>query len=102
MPAIFTAMTSGSIVFFGRNPSIMALVKNQLVGSGYATEGYMEYDELMARLAAGNVSLVVIGGGIEDGPRLKLRDHCEQQGIRVLEHFGGPDQLLENVARALA
>jgi hypothetical protein len=95
-------MTTGSVIFFGRNPSIMALVKNQLSGVGYVAEGILEDEALMVRLAQGSVALLVIGGGIEDGPRLKLRDHCKEHGIRVLEHFGGPDQLVENVARALA
>jgi hypothetical protein len=94
-------MSTGSILFFGRNPSIMALVRNQLTGFGYPAEGILEDDALMARLAQGKVALLVIGGGIEDGPRLKLRDHCAAHGIRVLEHFGGPDQLVDNVRRAL-
>lgn len=103
MPVItFTAMSEGSILYFGRNPSIMSLVKNQLNGSGLVSEGFLADDELMARLAQGNVALLVIGGGIEDGPRLRLRDHCASAGIRVLEHFGGPDQLVENVHKALA
>ena len=92
----------GSIVFFGRNPSIMALVRNQLAGAGYASEGFMDDGALLSRLEHPDVTLLVLGGGIEDGPRLKLRDICQRRGIRLLEHYGGPDQLVENVRRALA
>jgi hypothetical protein len=92
----------GSIVFFGRNPSIMALVRNQLAGAGYASEGYMDDGALLSRLEHPDVALLVLGGGIEDGPRLQLRDICQRRGIRLLEHYGGPDQLVENVRRALA
>lgn len=91
----------GTIVFFGRNPSIMALVKNQMIAAGYTVEGFLEDDHLMKRLAAGGVSLLVLGGGVEDGPRETLRTYCSTNGIKLLEHFGGPDQLLQNVRAAL-
>jgi len=65
----------GTIVFFGRNPSIMALVKIQMTSSGYPTEGFLEDDALMQRLEAGDVSLLVLGGGVEDGPRDSLRTY---------------------------
>lgn len=92
----------GSILFFGRNPSIMALVRNQLAGAGFVCEGYMDDGALLSRLEHPDVRLLVVGGGIEDGPRLRLRELCEARNIRLLEHFGGADQLVENVRRALA
>ena len=92
----------GTIVFFGRNPSIMDLVKNQLMSAGYAAEGYLEDAPLLERLARGSVDLLVLGGGIEDGTRLRMRERCTELGLRLLEHYGGPDQLLANVSRALA
>jgi len=94
-------MSTGPIVFFGRNPSIMALVKNQLAGSGYEAEGFLEDAPLEARLAQGHIALLVLGGGIEDGTRLHLRERCEQLGIRLLEFYGGPETLVESVQNAL-
>lgn len=80
----------------------MALVDLQMRSAGYKTEGYMEEDELRHRLEQSPVALLVLGGGVEDGPREQLRDYCQEKGIRLLEHFGGPDRLLENVRAALA
>ncbi len=93
---------SGSVVFFGRNASIMALVRNQLVAAGFGAEGYLDDGALLSRLEHGDVALLVVGGGIEDGPRAHLRQLCAAKGIRILEHFGGADQLVENVRNALA
>lgn len=92
----------GTILFFGRNASIMALVDLQMRSAGYKTEGYMEEDDLRRRLEQSPVALLVLGGGVEDGPREQLRRYCQAKGIRLLEHFGGPDRLLENMRAALA
>lgn len=90
------------IVFFGRNPSIMALVKYQLARAGMQAEGFLDDDALVARLDKGGVSLLVLGGGVEEEARADLRNRCKAQGIKLLEHFGGPDQLLAKVRAALA
>jgi hypothetical protein len=94
-------MSTSTIVFFGRNPSIMALVKNQLTGGGFVAEGFLEDAPLLERLAQGNVSLLILGAGIEDGPRLRLRERCTELDLRLLEFYGGPDQLMQSVQNAL-
>ncbi|MBL8009600.1 MAG: hypothetical protein JNJ64_03250 [Flavobacteriales bacterium] len=93
---------SEPIVYFGRNASIMALVHHQLRSAGHVAEGFMEDAPLFARLESGPTALLILGGGVEEGPRQELRTFCSARGIRLLEHFGGPDQLLENVRAALA
>lgn len=93
---------SDPIVYFGRNPSIMALVHHQLRSAGHVAEGFMEDAPLMARLENGPTALLILGGGVEDTPREELRALCAARGIRLLEHYGGPDQLIENVRAALA
>lgn len=90
------------IVFFGRNPSIMALVKYQLASAGMLAEGFLDDEALVARLDKGDVSLLILGGGVEEEARADLRIRCRAQGIKLLEHFGGPDQLLVDVRAALA
>lgn len=90
------------IVYFGRNPSIMALVHHQLRSAGHAAEGFMEDGALFARLEQGPTALLILGGGVEEGPRQELRSFCASRGIRLLEHYGGPNQLIENVRAVLA
>lgn len=90
-----------SVVFFGRNPSIMALVKYQMASAGYLAEGFLEDGALIERLDQGGVALLILGGGVEEEARVPLRTYCEARDIKLLEHFGGPDRLLENVRAAL-
>ncbi|MBK6754300.1 MAG: hypothetical protein IPH53_15680 [Flavobacteriales bacterium] len=90
-----------SVVFLGRNASIMALVKHQLTRVGHFAEGFTCDEELMLRLERGKVTLLILGPGVEDGPRNKFRTYCAERDIPLLEHSGGPDQLLENVRVAL-
>ena len=91
-----------TIVFFGRNASIMALAKNQIAGAGFAIEGFLDDDALIHRLDKGSVDLLVLGGGVEDAARGSLRIYCAAKGIKLLEHFAGPEVLLENIRAALA
>lgn len=95
-------MTEAPIVFFGRNPAIMALVKHQIAALGHAVEGYLEESELSQRLRGGPVSLLVLGPSVEREPRANCHALCKELGIRLLEHEGGPDNLSRKVEAALA
>ena len=92
---------SGSIVYFGRNPAMMALVENQLKAAGIAATGYLDEEALMAVLAKGEVRLLVMGGGVEDGPRWRLKAYCQEHGILVLEHYQGPGSLPDSIGQVL-
>ncbi len=95
-------MTEAPIVFFGRNPAIMALVKHQIAALGHAVEGYLVESELSERLRGEPVALLVLGAGVEREPRANCHALCKELGIRLLEHEGGPDNLSRNVEAALA
>jgi hypothetical protein len=95
-------MAQAPIVFFGRNPAIMALVKSQISSLGHVVEGYLEEAEMQARLRKGPVALLILGPGVETGPRMNCRALCRELGILLLEHEGGPDNLIRNVEAALA
>lgn len=95
-------MSNAPIVFFGRNPAIMALVKHQISSLGHAVEGYLDESELNTRVRNGPVALLVLGAGVENEPRMNCRALCKELGIRLYEHEGGPDNLIRNVEAALA
>ncbi len=90
------------IVFHGRNASIMALVHHQLRSAGLHAEGFTDDDRLFSRLQASPPALVIVGAGIEDAPRERVRALCAARGIRLLEHYGGADQLVESIRRSLS
>ena len=95
-------MSSAPIVFFGRNPAIMALVQRQISSLGHTTEGYLQEVEMHTRLRKGSVALLVLGPGVETGPRMNCRALCRELGIPLVEHEGGPDHLIRDVEAALA
>jgi hypothetical protein len=91
----------GRILYFGRNAAMMSLVGQQLSAAGMRAEGYMDEAILELELAKGDTKLLVIGGGVEDGPRARLKGLCAKQGILVLEHSEGPGSLPGNITNAL-
>jgi len=90
------------ILYFGRNAAMMALVGHQLMAAGLDAQGFLDEVPLAAELMQGGVRLLIIGAGIEDEPRARLRALCAAQRILVHEHFEGLTTLEEHVTRLLA
>ena len=80
---------------------MMALVGQQLAAAGIQAEGYMDEEKLMVKLREADPKLLVIGGGVEDEARTRLKTYCAEIGVLVLEHFAGPGSLPNNIAEAL-
>jgi hypothetical protein len=95
------AMPARPIYFFGRNASMMALVGQQLKAAGLNAHGFMDEAQLVAELEKGEARLLVIGGGVEDAPRERMRAYCAKHNVLMLEHFGGPAALVENIGTVL-
>jgi hypothetical protein len=89
------------IFYFGRNSAMMALVGQQLSAAGMEAEGFMDEEQLVRRLEMGKARLLVIGGGVEEKPRQRLKDVCARLGVLVLEHSAGPQSLPNSISDAL-
>lgn len=94
-------MPLGRVLFFGRNAAMMALVDQHLKAAGINAIGHMDEAALLADLAKGDARLLVIGGGVEDEARTRLREACGRHNTLILEHFGGPGRLAEDIGSAL-
>lgn len=95
-------MAGPRIFYFGRNDSMMALVGQQLTAAGMDAHGFRDETVLAGALAKGDVRLLVMGAGVEDEPRERLRALCAAHDILFHEHFEGPTALVEHVTRLLA
>ena len=95
-------MSQPLVLFFGRNPAMMTIVDQQLKSAGINAQGYMNEGELEKALESGEARMLVIGGGVEDGPRERVKALCKKHGILVLEHSGGPQILPTNISEALS
>ncbi len=91
----------GTVCYFGRNSAMMALVGNQLKAAGIHAKGFMDEAELKAELDLGHARMLVMGGGVEDEPRQRMKVFCEARGVLVLEHFAGPDSLPGTISEVL-
>lgn len=87
--------------YFGRNDSMMALVGQQLKAAGLDAIGFRDEKVLEDELAKGEARLLVIGAGVEEAPRVRLKTFCAQHGILVHENSGGPGAMMEHVAKLL-
>ena len=89
------------MIFFGRNPALMTIVDQQLRSAGIRAQGFMQEEQVMDAIERGEARMIVLGGGVEDGPRERIKGHCSKHGILVLEHSGGPQHLPQDIERAL-
>lgn len=94
-------MNEGRILLIGRNPAMLALVDQHLKAAGIVGIGHLEETTLLSDLETGATRLLVIGGGVEEELRERLRTECAKRNIAVVEHFGGPSGLVDQIRRAL-
>jgi hypothetical protein len=97
----FRGMTGPRILFFGRNAAMMTLVDLELSAAELNAKGFQDEKALMLELDKGDIRLLVIGGGVEEAPRDRLKAYCKDRNIQLFEHFGGPNSLVENITAAL-
>lgn len=64
----------GTVCYFGRNAAMMSLVGNQLKAAGIDAKGFMDETQLSAELELGHARMLVMGGGVEDEPRKRMKD----------------------------
>lgn len=102
MPATSPVPGARRVLVVGRHASILARVTALLEGAGYAVGGALTDEDAM-RLMASDYDALLIGGGVEADSRRTLRDAfaAARPGRPVIEHYGGPDGLLDHVNRVL-
>ncbi len=83
------------ILIVGRHPALLARALAQVSQLELSALGVTRDDEAEAHLRAGGFALVVLGGGVEQASRERLRQLCAalQPAPQILEIFG-PDMLL--------
>lgn len=97
-------MSAPRILVVGRRPDIMLKVQRLLESAGYLHEGALTDAAAMELMKTSTFDALLLGGGVEDASRASLGKAfaAAQPGRPVVEHFGGPDGLLENLRGALA
>jgi len=91
------------ILVIGRHASMMERALSMLAQAGFSAEGALKDEEAVERFAQHRHKLVVLGGGVEEASRRYFKEALPglRSDVHFVEHFGGPQGLLENVAQAM-
>ncbi|WP_019635019.1 hypothetical protein [Actinomadura atramentaria] len=74
-----------SVYVIGRGPQVVDLVVGAVRASGVEAAGAPTDEAALAALADGGVELLVIGGGVEEPSRVRLRADAKERGVTVVE-----------------
>lgn len=96
-------MRAPRILVVGRHPDLMAKVLGLLESAGYVAVGALADDEAIQSMNSSMSDALLLGGGVESASRRLLADafQAARPGRPIIEHFGGPQGLLEHVRQAV-
>lgn len=91
------------ILVVGRHPEVMHRVLALIASAGHVAVGALTDDEAMASLKGEPPDALVLGGGVEPDSKQALAAAFSEArpGRPVIEHFGGPQGLLEHLQQRL-
>lgn len=89
------------ILVFGKTPELMARALYALSHAGMKAEGALSLAEAVARLDAGGVAVVAVGGGVPADERRQVHLAATAAGATVVD-VHGPQTLISTVRAALA
>ena len=88
---------------FGKHEYIVSNVKTQLEKAEFRCSGSVVLAQALEYLKANSPQLLVIGGGVDPHDRIKIQDCIKALSLptQIVEHFGGPATVLNEVREAL-
>lgn len=81
------------VLVLGRQQAIMDEILPLIQSEGFEAVGVLTDQEAIANLRNGNFNVVVVGGGIENDSREKIRLTATETNTKFLEIYG-PNSLL--------
>jgi|SRR5271165_1973272 len=73
------------VLVVARGKPLIERAVSLINSNGLAADGTTNDDEAASRIEAGQVSTLVIGGGVEQASRERLQILARQNGVRVIE-----------------
>jgi hypothetical protein len=88
---------------FGKHEYIVSNVKTQLEKAEFRCSGSVVLAQALEYLKNNQPQLIVIGGGVDPHDRIKIQDSIKLWSLptRIVEHFGGPATVLNEVRDAM-
>ncbi|MDZ4823161.1 MAG: hypothetical protein SH856_06865 [Flavobacteriales bacterium] len=91
------------IVVLGKYEYILSNAEKLLQRAGFRTTGFLEKEDAAEYIRMNPVDGVLMGGGVNPHDRLELSKMLEKDfpNVKVIEHFGGPATIVEEVKKAI-
>jgi DNA-binding NtrC family response regulator len=91
------------VLVFGKHDYIVKNVSTQLEKAEFKCSGSVVLMQALEYIKSNQPQLVVIGGGVDPHDRIKIAAEIKASspGTKLVEHFGGPATVLEEVRSAL-
>jgi DNA-binding NtrC family response regulator len=91
------------VLVFGKHDYIVKNVSTQLEKAEFLCSGSVVLAQALEYIKSNQPHLVVIGGGVDPHDRIKIATVIKSSSpeTKVVEHFGGPATVLEEVRSAL-
>jgi len=88
-----------NVLFISKQKNKLTAGKEKLEQSGVKVTTVIKNDEAKQKFIEGDYQLVILGGGIDGFSKKDLKDTFVQKvpDIKILEHFGTMEELLETV-----
>jgi hypothetical protein len=91
------------VVVYGKHEYILTNVQNLLDKAGFTSVGFTVLAETLDYIRMNPLDAVLIGGGVEPIDRARIKDLIREDfaHAKVIEHFGGPATILNEVKAAI-
>lgn len=91
------------VLVFGKHDYIVKNVTSQLEKAEFKCSGSVVLSQALDYIKLNQPHLVVIGGGVDPHDRIKISKTIHSIGLKtkIVEHFGGPATILDEVRSAL-
>jgi len=94
-------MSSTRILVYGPDAQQLDTVLTELHTHGFIAVGVNDGIAVLDQLNRTSWDLLLIEGEVDEMPRTILKHHLERSRIKVLEHQGGPGDLVANIGQAI-
>ncbi len=89
------------LLVIGRDAEIVATATATFAGHGITATGVTLDAEAIDQIAAGTVTHLLIGGGVEPGSRKLLRDNGAAHGVEVIDVARGGRPVQDYISEVL-
>ncbi len=92
------------VVVYGKHDYIIQNVQDLLTRGDFTSAGFTVLPEAIDYIRMNPLDVIIIGGGVDPRDRAEIQKlvSSELSHVKIIEHFGGPATIINEVKSALA